>query len=150
MIIHSIGQMDLLLKQGMPGTRSYNRDMAGRPPLKDAPKFGQRLAALRKAKGWTQPKLADELGITLAALTYYERQARNPSAEFVAKVAKLFKVTSDELLGVTLAPMKKSGPPSQVEERLTAIRGLPREKQKVVLQFLDSFLQTNGSRANGP
>ena len=141
--------MDLLLKQLMPGTRSYNRDMAGRPPLKPAPLFGTRLAALRKARGWTQPQLAYQLGITLAALTYYERQATNPSAELVSRVAKLFNVSADELLGVTVAPVRKPGPPSQIEERLTAIRDLPREKQKVVLQFLDSFLQTNGARANG-
>ena len=123
--------------------------MAGRPPLTPAKPFGARLAALRKAKGWTQPMLAQKLGITLAALIYYERKADNPSASIVSKAAKLFNVTSDELLDVTVAPVKKPGPPSEIEERLTAIRGLPREKRKVVLQLLDSFLQTNGATANG-
>ena len=117
--------------------------MAGRPPINQAPPFGRNLAALRKLRGWTQPQLADSLGITLAALTYYERQARNPSADFVGKVAKLFNVSVDELLEHSVKPTKKPGPPSQLEERLTAIRQLPREKQKVVLQLLDSFLQTS-------
>jgi transcriptional regulator with XRE-family HTH domain len=101
---------------------SYDGHMAGRPPLKPAPIFGTQLAALRKARGWTQPQLARKLGITLAALTHYERKAENPSAEFVSKVAKLFNVTADALLGVAVA-----------------------EKQKVVLQLLDSFLQASGS-----
>ncbi len=137
--------MDLLLKQLMRGTRFYNPDMAGRPPLKTAPAFGTRLAALRKERGWTQPQLAKELGITLAALTYYERQAKNPSGEFVSKVAALFGVSTDDLLGVKPdRKPTKPGPPSLVEERLLAVRRLPRDKQKVVLQFLDSFLQTNG------
>jgi transcriptional regulator with XRE-family HTH domain len=126
----------------------YHGDMAGRPPLKPAPTFGARLAALRKARGWTQPQLVQELGITLAALTHYERKAANPSAEFVAKVAKLFNVSADDLLGVSVRPVRKSGPPSQLEERLVAVRRLPREKQKVVLQLLDSFLQTSGA-SNG-
>jgi transcriptional regulator with XRE-family HTH domain len=90
--------------------------------------------------------LARKLGITLAALTHYERKAENPGAEFVSKAAKLFNVTADTLLGVAVAPPRvKPGPPSQIEERLRAIRDLPREKQKVVLQLLDSFLQTSGN-----
>jgi hypothetical protein len=35
------------------------------------------------------------------------------------------------------------GPPAVIEERLQALQRLPRGKQKVVLQLLDSFLQTN-------
>ena len=136
-----------LLKQRFPKTCPYGGDMAGRPPINEAPPFGSNLAALRKARGWTQPQLAEQLGITLAALTYYERQARNPSAEFVGKVAKLFNVSVDELLGHTVRPARKSGPPSQLEERLRAVRKLPREKQKVVLQLLDSFLQTSARKA---
>jgi transcriptional regulator with XRE-family HTH domain len=89
--------------------------------------------------------LAEKLGITLAALTHYERKAENPTAEFVAKVAKLFNVSVDSLLGHDVKPERKPGPPSQIEQRLTAVRKLPREKQKVVLQLLDSFLATSGS-----
>lgn len=121
--------------------------MAGRPPLTEAPPFGRRLAALRKGKGWTQPKLAQKLEITLAALIYYERKAENPSASIVSKAAKIFNVTSDELLGVTVTPEpERPGPPSQIEERLTAIRNLTKDKQKVVLQLLDSFLQTSTAK----
>jgi len=123
----------------------YDWDMAGRPPTKPAPAFGGQLAALRKMRGWTQPQLAEKLGITLAALTHYERKAENPTAEFVAKVAKLFNVSVDSLLGHDVKPERKPGPPSQIEQRLTAVRKLPREKQKVVLQLLDSFLATSGS-----
>ena len=121
----------------------YIPGMAGRPPTKPAPAFGTQLAALRKAHGWTQPLLAEKLGITLAALTHYERKAENPTADFVAKAAKLFNISVDELLGHNVKPARKPGPPSLLEERLIAVRKLPRNKQKVVLQLLDSFLQTN-------
>ena len=136
--------INFLPKHLIPKNTEYAVDpMAGRPPINEAPPFGKNIAAIRKVRGWTQPQLADMLGITLAALTYYERQARNPSAEFVAKVAKIFNVSVDELLGHTIKPAKKTGPRSQLEEKLTAIRQLSREKQKVVLQLLDSFLQSN-------
>lgn len=121
--------------------------MAGRPQLNEAPPFGRNLAALRKARGWTQPQLAEMLGISLNALVHYERKATNPSADFIGKVAKLFNVSVDELLGHAVKPTRKSGPPSRFEARLSAVRKLPREKQKVVLQLLDSFLQTSGGTA---
>lgn len=121
----------------------YTADMAGRPPTKPAPVFGAQLSALRKARGLTQPQLADMLGISVDMLTYYERRAKNPTADFIAKAATALGVSVDDLLGQGAKNGRKSGPPSQIEQRLVAVRQLPREKQKVVLQLLDSFLQAN-------
>ena len=120
---------------------AYDGDMAGRPPNKPAPAFGERLAALRKAHGLTQPKMAEKLGVSPAMLAYYERKATNPTAEFVKKAAEVLNTSADDLLDREAKPLRKSGPPSQLEQRLQAIRQLPREKQKLVLQFLDSFLR---------
>ena len=126
----------------------YISDMAGRPPTKSAPAFGMQLAALRKARGWTQPQLADKLGITLAALTHYERKAENPTADFVAKVAKLFNVPSDDLLGVSIKPTRKPGPPSRMEQLTEQLSTLPRQKQKAVVEILEGYLKTV-SNGNG-
>jgi DNA-binding transcriptional regulator YiaG len=58
----------------------YNQDvMAGRPATKAAPLFGQRLSALRKARGLTQRELAEALGTTREMVDYYERRAINPA-----------------------------------------------------------------------
>lgn len=89
----------------------------------------------------TQPQLAEALGVSLEMLIYYERRANNPSTDFVKKAASFFQVSVDDLVGHSFPNRRKSGPPSQLEQRLTAIRKLPREKQKLVLQFLDSFLR---------
>jgi transcriptional regulator with XRE-family HTH domain len=115
--------------------------MAGRPTNRPAPTFGARLAALRKERGWTQPQLAKMLGISPAMLAYYERKATNPTADFVKKAAGVLNTSVDDLLDHAAKPLRKSGPPSQLEHRLQAIRQLPREKQKLVLQFLDTFLR---------
>lgn len=128
---------------------AYAGDMAGRPTNKPAPSFGARLAALRKSLGLTQPQLAEMLGISPAMLAYYERKATNPTAEFVKKAAEVLNTSVDELLGHAATPRRRSGPPSQLEQRLQAIRQLPREKQKLVLRFLDSFLRdTQASKAS--
>jgi transcriptional regulator with XRE-family HTH domain len=120
--------------------RPYSEGMAGRPPTKAAPVFGAKLAELRKLRGLTQPQLAEALGVSLDMLNYYERRATNPGAEFVKKAAAFFGVSADELLGHSAQSRRKSGPPSALEQRLVAIRQLPREKQKLAIQMLDTIL----------
>src|SRR5690606_19267124 len=105
--------------------------MAGRPPSKEAPAFGQRLAALRKARGYSTAQFARLADISEDMLTYYERRATNPSAEFVIKAAELLEASVEDLLGGTRKNARKSGPPSQLEQRIAALRALPRERQKL-------------------
>ena len=127
-----------------PTPPCYLLSMAGRPPTKPAPAFGAQLSTLRKERGLTQQQFADRLGISLDMLIYYERRAQNPSADFVGKAAAALNVSADDLLGQPrTAKRSKPGPPSVIEERLQAVRNLPRDKQKVVLQLLDSFLQSH-------
>ena len=135
---------DFVKEPLIQNTKPYPADMAGRPQINQAPVFGVKLAALRKAQGWTQPQLAGKLGMTLAALVYYERQAKNPSADFVSKVAKLFNVSVDELLGHAITPNRKSGPPSRLQQLTVQLAELPRTKQKVVVEMLEGFLQKTG------
>ncbi|MFI0348466.1 MAG: helix-turn-helix domain-containing protein [Chthoniobacterales bacterium] len=99
------------------------------------------LSTLRKARSLTQPQLAQMLGISVDMLTYYERRAKNPTAELLSKVAKTLNVSADELLGHPIKSVRKSGPPSQLKHRLQAIRRLSRERQKILIQALDTFLR---------
>lgn len=59
------------------------------------------LIKLREEKGWSQEKAAGEMGVSRSALGYYERGTRNPDAEFIITVARLFGVTTDFLLGLS-------------------------------------------------
>jgi len=116
--------------------------MAGRPPTREAPIFGKRLAVLRKERGLTQEELAKILGVTRKAVDYYERRAKNPSAEVLAHVAKRLDVSAGWLMGaedVARIPVKR-GPPSHLEERIQQIRQLPKKEQEVVLRMLDGLL----------
>ena len=113
----------------------------GRPPTKTAPKFGQRLAALRTERSLTQGELAQQLGVTRDAITYYERAAKNPSAEFVEKVAAFFGVSFDDLLGTEAKAPRKPGPTPQIAQLTEQLSKLPRAQQKVVVKMLEGVLK---------
>ena len=48
----------------------------------------------------TQQQLADRVGVTKSVISYYELQARYPSPEVLVKLASIFHVTTDYLLGL--------------------------------------------------
>lgn len=62
--------------------------------------FGIRLRALRKEKNMTQKMLADRIGLATSAVCSYEAGARFPSYAILIKIARIFKVSTDYLLGV--------------------------------------------------
>lgn len=62
--------------------------------------FGLKLKTLRKQAGLTQQQLAAQLGITKSVVSFYELQARSPSPEVLAKLARIFCVSTDYLLGL--------------------------------------------------
>lgn len=65
--------------------------------------FGTRLKGLRKQMGLTQKQLAERLGITKSVVSYYELQERYPSPEILVKLARIFHVSTDYLLGVEMS-----------------------------------------------
>jgi len=62
-------------------------------------RFGQKLHVLRTGHGMTLKELAYCLGLTAHGyISEIEAGKKKPTAEFVLKVARYFKVTTDELL----------------------------------------------------
>ena len=64
-------------------------------------KFSERLKELSNENGITQDKLAEETGLSQAALANWENGKRIPNAAAIITLAKYFGVTTDYLLGVT-------------------------------------------------
>ena len=62
--------------------------------------FGIKLKELRLSAGLTQQQLATQLGITKSVVSYYELQERYPSPEVLIKIASVFHVSTDYLLGI--------------------------------------------------
>ncbi len=62
--------------------------------------LGQRINELRNAFGWNQVQLANKLGITKQTVSNWENENIQPSIEMLVRIAKLFRVSTDYLLGL--------------------------------------------------
>ena len=58
------------------------------------------LKDLRKNAGLTQQQLGSQIGVTKSVVSYYELQERIPSPEVLIKLAAVFHVSTDYLLGI--------------------------------------------------
>lgn len=63
--------------------------------------MGKHIAALRRAKGLTQDELAERLGVSPQAVSKWENDLSCPDIMLLPRLAKIFGVTVDELLGAT-------------------------------------------------
>jgi transcriptional regulator with XRE-family HTH domain len=61
--------------------------------------LGKRLKKEREARGWSQLFVADKLGISNTVLSNYERDYRDPDTETLRRLADLYEVSTDYLLG---------------------------------------------------
>jgi transcriptional regulator with XRE-family HTH domain len=119
-------------------------DMAGRPTKKEAPRFGQRMAALRQQKGLTQTQLAERMELTQKVIDYYERRAMNPTLDVIERVAEALEVSILELLGEEAATVKgarKSGPTGKMQKVFEEVSRLPRRQQEKVYEFVTAFVR---------
>ncbi|MGN1122840.1 MAG: helix-turn-helix domain-containing protein [Eubacterium sp.] len=64
-------------------------------------KFASRLSQLRKERGISQKKAANDLGISQALLSHYEKGIRECGLDFVIRCKEYYGVTTDYLLGVS-------------------------------------------------
>ena len=61
--------------------------------------FGSRLRQLRRQEHITQQQLAQRLGLTKSVISAYETDLRMPSYDVLLSIARIFKVSTDYLLG---------------------------------------------------
>lgn len=61
--------------------------------------FTERLRCLRQAKGVSQQKIANELGMTKVGYQNYEAGRRRPTFEILPRLADFFNVSLDYLTG---------------------------------------------------
>jgi transcriptional regulator with XRE-family HTH domain len=105
--------------------------------------LGQRVARLRKDRGYTQVELAEKIGIIQEIVSNYERDRLRMHAEMVARFATALGVTADELLG--LKESRTNGGvgkiPRRVLRRVELIGGLPMSDQRALLNTIDKFVK---------
>lgn len=65
-----------------------------------------RISELRKKEGWSQSDLADALGVAQNTVSQYENELRIPSSRVVLRLANLFGVSPNYLLGEDESPIE--------------------------------------------
>ena len=84
--------------------------------------FGNTLKTLRLRENMTQAQLAQKLGLTKSFISAYETGLRLPSYDVLIHISKIFKVSTDYLLGVeSQQGIDLSG---ISEEEVTALKNL--------------------------
>ena len=63
--------------------------------------MGEKLKSLRIEKNLTQKQVADRIGLAISAVSSYESGTRYPSYDVLVKLARIFHVSTDYLLGIT-------------------------------------------------
>lgn len=63
--------------------------------------MGDKLKSLRIEKKLTQKQVADRIGLAISAVSSYESGSRYPSYDVLVRLAHIFHVSTDYLLGMT-------------------------------------------------
>ena len=92
--------------------------------------FGNRLKTLRIKKKLTQQQLADLLGLTKSVISAYENGLRYPAYDVLIKISRIFKVSTDYLLGVEI-------------KREIDTSGLTDEQVEALIVLIDTIRNNN-------
>lgn len=95
--------------------------------------MGARLAQARRSQNLTQEQLAEKMGVTRQAVSRWESDTTYPETDKIIRMAALFGVSCDYLLGVSNEPSPTGDkPPSPVTRLLREAVG-----RKVLLAFYE-------------
>jgi transcriptional regulator with XRE-family HTH domain len=103
---------------------------------------GERIARLRKERGYTQIELAERIGTIQALISDYERDKLRLNGEMAVRFALALEVSTDELLGLAGRKAARGKKPSRkILRRLEQIEKLPAAQQALLLKTIDTFIK---------
>ena len=92
--------------------------------------MGEKLKSLRIEKKLTQKQVADRIGLAISAVSSYESGTRYPSYDVLVKLARIFHISTDYLLGMT-------------DKRNIDVTGLSDNQIELVSQLVDTLRNKN-------
>ncbi len=94
------------------------------------PKFSTRLRELRLNKGLRQEQVAKLIGVNKSAISTYENDTRQPSFDILVRLANLYRVSTDYLLG-------------QTNTRSVDLSGLTEQEAALICELVESMSKKN-------
>ena len=97
--------------------------------------LGSKVTELRKQKGWSQSELAKRIEVSREIIGRYERNDAIPSIDIAKRMADVFEVSLDYLVGNAEQKVDKA-----TLNRVLEIDKLQPKDKEMVFTFLDAFL----------
>lgn len=98
--------------------------------------LGDRVRKLREGRNMTQTELSEMLGMkTYTTVSKWEKNENFPKGKDLKKLAEIFDVTSDYLLGLTDSKLKKITTQNEKTEIISIYDQLEEPRQEKVLDF---------------
>ena len=85
--------------------------------------FGYRLKNLRQQHHLTQTQVANRLNLSKTSISGYENNVKTPSQDVLIKLAGLYRVSTDYLLGLDY-------------EEMISVEGLTRQQRRLVEELV--------------
>ena len=104
--------------------------------------FSNRLAAIRKERGFTQKGLAKAAGLSQIQVHRYENGNAQPTLEAIKRLAVTLSVTTDELV----FDAEERGPSDDLRLQFEAVASFDEEDRAVARTLLDSLILRNQSK----
>ena len=94
------------------------------------PSIADRLILLRKKYNLSQTDVANQIGVTPALISAYEKLERKPSIDKLIALADIFHVSSDYILGRTF---------KEDSSAVLSVEGLSEKQIKIVRELIFEF-----------
>ncbi len=107
-------------------------------------RFGKRVLELRKTRSWKQDELGKKLGTSGVVIGRYERGEVMPSIKVAQKMAEVFGVTLDYLVGEQEVPNLLTQ--SEMVERWMTLDALATSDRDRILYVVDSLIREAKTR----
>ena len=111
--------------------------------------FGERLAQLRQAAGYSQREFAAEVGISQRMVVYYEKASERIPLQLLPLFAKVLRVSSDQLFGIETVKGNGRSRDNRLWRRFAQVEKLPAKQRRPIIQFIDAFLGSAKAKKAG-
>ena len=97
--------------------------------------LAEKVAILRKQKGWSQEELAEKLGISRQAVSKWEGGSSIPDIDKIVGMSRLFGVSTDYLLKEESFEAEPAFAPESASEKKEAVRSVSQEEACTYLEL---------------
>jgi len=105
--------------------------------------FGMIMAAARRKKGYTQEELSKIIGTTRRAISYYEREAKNPTYETLKMIADALDIQISRFINPKDKQLTHEQEDRNLNKRFEAAKKLPPDAREQLKKLIDTMLKAH-------